>query len=104
MRLGNSMHRARNHLRRDLRAVARDTEALLDATADETGKRIVDARERARASIEQMRTKLVRDEWLEPARRAVRASDVYAHEHPWGVIAAVAGVGVIVGLLLRTRR
>lgn len=104
MRFGNSMERARNNLQRDLRAVARDTEALLQATSGETNRKVVDARVRAQESLERMRAKLATDQWLEPARRAVRASDEFAREHPWGVVGAVAGAGVIIGLLLRTTR
>ena len=104
MRFGNPMERARHNLRKDLRAIARDTEALLEATSGETNRRVIDARVRAQESLERMRARFTDDEWLEPARRAARASDEFVHEHPWGLIGAVAGAGLIIGLLLRNGR
>jgi len=104
MRIGNSMDRARHRLQRDLRAVAKDTEALLEATAGETNRKVVDARQRAQDSLSRMRSRLADEEWLEPARRAAKVGDEFVHDHPWSLIGTVAIVGVIIGLLLRSDR
>ena len=46
-----SFHSPMKDLRRDLQAVARDTEALLKATAEVTGERVQEARSRTEESL-----------------------------------------------------
>ena len=43
----------------------------------------------------------IRAETQAKARRAVRVTNNYAHDHPWQVVAAAAGMAFIVGLLMR---
>jgi lipopolysaccharide/colanic/teichoic acid biosynthesis glycosyltransferase len=40
----------------------------------------------------------------EKTRAAIQETDVYAHEHPWKVVAVSAGVAFLVGLLSSRRR
>lgn len=51
---------------------------------------------RTRQSFEEIRA-----ETQAKARRAVRVTNNYAHDHPWNVVAAAAGLAFIVGLLMR---
>lgn len=66
-----------------LRAVAREAEALLQATADQTGEQIEELRERAKASL-----------------AAAREIDAQVRNNPWAAVAIAAGVGLVLGLLL----
>ena len=66
-----------------LRAVAREAEELLQATADQTGARVEELRERARDALE-----------------AARGIDDQVRKNPWAAVAIAAGVGVLIGLLL----
>ena len=66
-----------------LRAVAREAEELLQATADQTGARVEELRERARDALE-----------------AARGMDDQVRKNPWAAVAIAAGVGVLIGLLL----
>jgi hypothetical protein len=43
----------------------------------------------------------IRAETQAKARRAVRITNNYAHDHPWRVVATAAGLAFIVGLLMR---
>ena len=66
-----------------LRAVAREAEELLQATADQTGARVEELRERAKDAL-----------------AAAGEIDTLVRRNPWAALAVAAGVGVLVGLLL----
>ena len=89
----------------DLKAVAADAEALLAATAGDASERVRGARERAGESLGRARARLDAFEKDVKARAKAAAGDVdhYVHENPWPSIAAAAGVGVLVGILLARR-
>jgi ElaB/YqjD/DUF883 family membrane-anchored ribosome-binding protein len=67
----------------ELRAVAREAEELLQATADQTGARVEELRERAKDALE-----------------AARGIDDQVRKNPWAAVAIAAGVGLVIGLLL----
>jgi ElaB/YqjD/DUF883 family membrane-anchored ribosome-binding protein len=67
----------------ELRAVAREAEELLQATADQTGARVEELRERAKDALE-----------------AARGIDDQVRKNPWAAVAIAAGVGLLIGLLL----
>jgi len=67
----------------ELRAVAREAEELLQATAEQTGERVEELRERAKAAL-----------------AAASEIDVQVRKNPWAAVAIAAGVGLLVGLLL----
>jgi ElaB/YqjD/DUF883 family membrane-anchored ribosome-binding protein len=66
-----------------LRAVAQEAEELLQATADQTGARVEELRERAKDALE-----------------AARGIDDQVRKNPWAAVAIAAGVGLVIGLLL----
>ena len=72
-----------DQLMAELRAVAREAEELLQATADQTGARVEELRERAKDALE-----------------AARGIDDQVRKNPWAAVAIAAGVGVLIGLLL----
>lgn len=43
----------------------------------------------------------IRAETQAKARRAVRITNNYAHDHPWRMVATAAGLAFVVGLLMR---
>jgi ElaB/YqjD/DUF883 family membrane-anchored ribosome-binding protein len=45
-----------------------------------------------------------RDRAVESSKAAARATDAYAHDHPWRLVGAAVAVGMVVGLLLRRGR
>jgi len=90
---------------RDLQTVVEDAEALLQATAAQTGERVDGIRARAQASLKQAKTRLLEaeDEALEQVRAAAATADEYVHENPWQAVGVAAGAGLLLGLLLSRR-
>ena len=88
-------------LMEDLRVVVDDAEALLKATAGLAGEKAEHARHRAEESVRQARERLgeLEGQMRVRAQEAVKTTDRYVHENPWGAIGIAAGVGFILGLL-----
>jgi ElaB/YqjD/DUF883 family membrane-anchored ribosome-binding protein len=89
------------HLRKDLQSVARDAEELLRATADVTNDRVQEARARTEKTVRQAFDNLYDRRMQRRVRKYARYTDTYVRDHSWGIIGAVAGVALIVGLLAR---
>jgi ElaB/YqjD/DUF883 family membrane-anchored ribosome-binding protein len=89
----------------DLQAVVRDAEALLQATAAQTGDKIDGLRTRARESLNQARMRLAEaeKEAVREVREAAHATDQYVHRNPWQAVGIAAGVGLVIGLLIGRR-
>jgi ElaB/YqjD/DUF883 family membrane-anchored ribosome-binding protein len=89
----------------ELHAVVRDAEALLNATANQTGERIDAVRQRAEESLKQAKSRLsvAQDEVLQGAREAFESTESYLKKNPWQSVGIAAGVGLVIGLLLRRR-
>jgi ElaB/YqjD/DUF883 family membrane-anchored ribosome-binding protein len=104
MRNANLAESATLNLRRELRSVARDAEALLKATAEIADDRVQDARERAAEALQRAQKTVSNGYVTEYARKAAYETGRYVRKHPWGVlgtVGALAGAGVIIGLLTR---
>jgi ElaB/YqjD/DUF883 family membrane-anchored ribosome-binding protein len=89
------------HLRKDLQSVARDAEELLRATADVTNDRVQEARARTEKTVRQAFDNLYDRRMQRRVRKYARYTDTYVRDHSWGIIGAVAGVALILGLLAR---
>lgn len=92
-------------LLQDLQTVVEDAEALLQATAAQTGERIDTIRTRARESLKQAKTRLVEAEGeaMGQVREVAASADEYVHESPWQAVGVAAGVGLVLGLLISRR-
>lgn len=101
MRNGSALHAPMKELRKDLHSVARDTEALLKATADVTGERVQQARARTQESLRNTLDHLYDRRMRKRARRLVRNTDTYVRDHSWPLLGAVAGIALLIGLLSR---
>jgi len=89
----------------DLQTVVRDAEALLRATAAQTGEKIQEVRARTEESLRQAKARLneVQGDVMERARVAADVAENYVRSNPWQSVGAAAVFGLIVGLLLRSR-
>ena len=89
----------------DLQTLVRDAEALLRATADQTGERIASVRARAEESLQQAKVRLAdaQDTVLESVRDATQTTEKYVKQNPWQALGIAAGIGMLAGLLLRRR-
>jgi len=92
-------------LMEDLQTVVRDAEALLKATAAQTGEKIQEVRARTEESLRQAKARLVevQGDVLQRARAAADVAEGYVKSNPWQSVGAAALVGLVVGLLLRSR-
>ncbi|HKU15785.1 MAG TPA: hypothetical protein VJQ52_15415 [Steroidobacteraceae bacterium] len=96
-----ALHSPLRNLRKDLYAVARDAEALLKATAEVTNDRVQEVRERTEKTLSTVLDHLDQDRLRAQVRRVYESTDDYVRERPWAMIGAAAGVGLLLGLLMR---
>src|SRR5688572_5074217 len=101
MRNNGALHSPMKNLRKDLYAVARDAEALLKATAEVTNDRVQEVRSRTEKTLRAAMEHLSDDRLRAQVRRVATTTDDYVRERPWAVIGTAAGVGLLIGLLLR---
>lgn len=83
----------------DFRALVTDAEELTRATATQTGEKIVDLRTRVQKSVAAVKPRLEQAEAL--AKDTATKTDQYVHANPWATAGLAAGIGLIVGMLVR---
>jgi ElaB/YqjD/DUF883 family membrane-anchored ribosome-binding protein len=90
---------------RDFNTLVTDAEALLKATAGQSGEAVAAVRSRVTESLAAARDKLGEAERaaLAKARAAASATDHYVHEKPWQAVGVAVGLGLLVGLLIGRR-
>ena len=96
---------ARDQMLADLKAVVADSEELLKATAGAADERATAARARVEESLRVARGKIeeLDSQMLDRLNQAVKATDEYVHEHPWGAVGIAAAAGLLVGVLIARR-
>lgn len=82
----------------DLRAVMRDAEELLQATAGQSGAQLQELRARAEESLGAARARL--QEAGDEAREAARDIDQQVRANPWAAVGVATAAGLLLGLLL----
>lgn len=99
------MDATREKLVSDFKVLISDAEELLRVTAGQAGGTIDSVRRRIEQSLEEGKHSLAEAEVLlvNKGREAAKTTDVYVREHPWNAVSIAAGVGVVVGLLMRRR-
>jgi len=90
-------------LMRDLGVVIEDAQVLLRMTADQVGEDVEGVRARVEARLAEASQELrhLQEAAVKSAEAAGDATDKYVREHPWQAIGIAAGVGLLLGLLLR---
>jgi len=96
---------ARQRVLADLRALVRDSETLLKATAGDVSEkakevrvRLASALERAKCTCDQLQRQAVA-----AAKAAAKKTDLVIREHPYQSIGVAFGVGLLIGVLLRRK-
>ena len=82
----------------DLRAVVRDAEELLQATAGQGSAQLKELRARAEESLGAARARL--QEAGDEARKAARDIDEQVRANPWAAVGVAAAAGLLLGMLL----
>lgn len=104
--LAHDVRSSKDQLIDDFKALAQEAEKLLAESGDLGSTALEDAQRKLKAQLNEARHRLAELEALtrEKAREAARATDDYVHDHPWQSAAIAGGVGLVVGLLLASRR
>jgi ElaB/YqjD/DUF883 family membrane-anchored ribosome-binding protein len=89
----------------DLRNLVADAEELLKATASQAGEKIGVARQKIEQSLIEGKKALADAEKtvLKKSKEAAEIADDYVRENPWSAVGIAAGVGLVLGLLIRSR-
>lgn len=95
----------KDQLINDLKVVVADAEALLKATASQSGEKIAALRTKAEESLRvgKIRMAEAQEALLVRTREAADAADVYVHDNPWRAVGIAAGIGLVAGLLIGRR-
>jgi ElaB/YqjD/DUF883 family membrane-anchored ribosome-binding protein len=93
----------REKLASDFKAVIGDVEELLKLTVSETSESVAELRQRLERKLEEGRKALSDEEraLVETAKEAKAATEAYVRENPLTALGIAAGIGVILGLLVR---
>lgn len=99
--MANDTDVAKERLIKDFKAVIRDAEDLLKATANQTGEKVTSVRARAEDSIRNARAKLdeLEDDMVARGRAYAKATDDIIRQNPWQAVAISAGVAFLLGML-----
>jgi ElaB/YqjD/DUF883 family membrane-anchored ribosome-binding protein len=89
---------ANHRLASDLKALVRDAEELMKATAGQAGEKVTEMRSRLAAALESAKATCHRLE--ERTVAAAKATDRTIREHPYESIGIAFGVGLLVGVLV----
>ncbi len=95
----------KEQLVRDFKVLVADAEALLKATAWQSGETLAAMRVKVGESLAVAKVKMTEAEQaaLVKAKAAAEATDTYVHENPWQAVGIAAGVGLVIGLLIGRR-
>jgi ElaB/YqjD/DUF883 family membrane-anchored ribosome-binding protein len=89
---------ANAQLARDLKAVVRDAEELMKATAGQAGEKLTEMRSRLAAALESAKGTCHKLE--EKTVATAKATDRCIREHPYESIGVAFGVGLLIGVLV----
>lgn len=95
------MNQETQAIRNDMGQLAEDAQALMTATADVAGEKVVAARKRLAAALES--AKEIAANVREKAVAGAKVADQTVRENPYQAIVIGVGVGAVVGYLLGRR-
>ena len=96
---------SKEQLVHDFKVLVADAEALLKATAGQSGETLAAMRAKVGESLAVAKVKMTEAEQaaLVKAKAAAESTDNYVHENPWQAVGIAAGVGLVIGLLIGRR-
>jgi ElaB/YqjD/DUF883 family membrane-anchored ribosome-binding protein len=94
---------SRERLIADLKTVFNDADELLKAIASQASDKIAVARQRIEQSLIEGRKSLGDAEkaLIQRSKEAADVADDYVRENPWSAVGIAAGIGIVIGLLMR---
>lgn len=101
----SSVDATKEQLSEDFNAVMADVEALLKATANQSGEKLAKVRDKAEESLRVMKARMVESQaaLLVKTQAAGKTVDDYIHENPWKGVSVAAGIALVIGLLVGRR-
>lgn len=96
---------ARERVYADLRALSRDAEELLKATAGDVSEKAKEARARMAAALDRARVTCddLQAKTTASARAAATKADTVIRDHPYESIGIAFGVGLLIGVLINRK-
>ena len=87
----------------DLKTLIGDAEELLKATTAQAGEKIAVARQKIEQSLIEGKKALADAEEvvIKKSKECAEMADDYVRDNPWGAVGIAAGVGLVLGLLIR---
>jgi ElaB/YqjD/DUF883 family membrane-anchored ribosome-binding protein len=87
----------------DLKSLIADAEELLKATTSQAGEAVAAARQKIEQSLIEGKKALSDAEQIvmQRSKEAADIADDYVRENPWSAIGIAAGLGLLVGMLMR---
>ena len=94
---------AKEKLVGDLKSLIGDAEELLKASATQAGEKFSVARQKIEQSLVEGKKSLADAEKIlvKKGKEAADFADDYVRENPWGAVGIAAGIGLVLGLLIR---
>jgi ElaB/YqjD/DUF883 family membrane-anchored ribosome-binding protein len=91
-----------SHAPTDVKTLVRDAQSLLTAAATLTGEKAEELRGRGMEMLDAAMGKAsqVQGQAMVKGKEMAHTADVYVKDNPWRTIAAAAGVGLLVGVIL----
>jgi ElaB/YqjD/DUF883 family membrane-anchored ribosome-binding protein len=91
-----------NTVSTDVKTLVKDAQTLLSAAAALTGEKAEDMRTRGMEMLDVALGKAsqVQGQAIVKGKELAQTADVYVKDNPWRTIAAAAGVGLLVGVIL----
>jgi len=86
----------------DMKALVKDAQSLLTAAASLTGTKADELRARGMRMLDAALGKgsEYKDQAMVRGKELAKNADVYVKDNPWRTVAAAAGVGLLIGVLL----
>lgn len=87
----------------DFKVLLSDAEEILKLTTSQAGEKMTAARKRIEESLEAGKQTLseAEDIFMDKTREAAQVADDYVRQNPWSAVGIAAGIGLILGLLIR---
>ena len=95
----------KEELLEEFQALVRDTETLLQHSANLVGDQAEELRTQIRDSLGRARVSLknAEESVVVRGKAAVGATEDYVQTHPWQTIGIAAGIGILLGMLISRR-
>lgn len=92
-------------LMEDLQQIVHDVESVLSSAASDVSDTSHSTQQRARDAIHKVKAQIndLGEQATQHARAASAATHQYVQNNPWQSLGIAAGLGVLIGLLLRRR-